>query len=217
MPQKLVSRLRESPLAAACAPSLLEISALIDASRDGGQGLIKNLLALKRPAETLELEALAALERDYMAFRLHDAPASAPGSVFDPAHVKPVDRQRVKKLGASLSMAYNEFAMGCLDDHAEVANACLERALTAAPHGSNAVVITLSNLGICCQRLSKPAVALRYLTRAVSLDRKLSAEFRARLRLNLSAVLTDLGSHNDALQHVREPPLPLKNVPAARD
>ena len=111
---------------------------------------------------------------------------------------------RDRARGAALSYAYNAAGMACLQDNPEVAAACLQRALFAAPAGDASVRTTLSNLGVCCMARGNAQGAMRYLRRAAALDEGAHRVFRARVRLNLCAVLNGEDLHSEALRYARE-------------
>jgi tetratricopeptide (TPR) repeat protein len=158
---------------------------------------IRRALAGQRPeADVVDMAALAALEPRY---RLLLAEAEA-SQVADPTSDPPPQPRRRRRLGAELSRAYCALGLSCLESEPALAHEILGRAARAAPREDSQLRATCnSHLGAAAAAAGRPTAAMRYMRRAAALDRGLQPEVRARVRLNLCAVLSQMQEPAEAL------------------
>ena len=113
-------------------------------------------------------------------------------------------RGALKEQGVELSKLYNKLGMDCLRDSPRLSLECLQRALLVSPKEHPSQATTMCNMGAYHLHMSAPAVAIRYLLRAVQSDYNATPEVRGRVRLNLSVAYGMESQHFEALECAQE-------------
>ena len=160
----------------------------------------------------VDVEALQAAEEAWhvLQFQTHGpsslrigGPQSARASAALP-QISGMSSGARRQRGVALSAVYNKLGMSCLRESPGLALECLQRALLSSPKEDPSQVASMCNLGIYHLQMMAPAVAIRYLLRAVQSDHGATSELRGRVRLNLSVAYGMLKQHHEALECAQE-------------